>query len=59
MRQAGGGTLFLNEVGELPLSIQKAFLRDLQEHRFRPLGSKREVESDFRLLQTASSGCRN
>ncbi|MEW5800655.1 MAG: sigma-54 dependent transcriptional regulator [bacterium] len=48
--QADGGTLFLDEVGELPLSLQKAFLRVLQEHHFRPLGSKQEVESDFRLV---------
>jgi two-component system NtrC family response regulator len=50
VRQAHGGTLFLDEVGELPLVIQKAFLRVLQEHRFRPVGSKKELESDFRLV---------
>lgn len=48
--QAHGGTLFLDEIGELPLSLQKVFLRVLQEHRFRPIGSKKEVESDFRLV---------
>lgn len=50
IRQAHGGTLFLDEIGELPLGVQKAFLRVLQEHRFRPVGGKREVESDFRLV---------
>ena len=50
VRQAHKGTLFLDEVGELPVTLQKAFLRVLQEHRFRPLGSQREVESDFRLI---------
>lgn len=50
IRQADKGTLVLDEVGELPLSVQKAFLRVLQERRFRPLGSKQEVSSDFRLI---------
>lgn len=48
--QADGGTLFLDEIGEMPLSLQKTFLRVLQEHKFRPLGSVREQESDFRLV---------
>ena len=50
VRQAHCGTLFLDEVGELPLNMQKAFLRVLQERRFRPLGGSREIESDFRLV---------
>lgn len=50
VKQADGGTLFLDEVGELPLSVQKAFLRVLQEHRFRPVGGKQEVQSNFRLI---------
>lgn len=50
IKQAHGGTLFLDEVGELPLSIQSSFLRVLQERRFRPIGGKQEIESNFRLV---------
>lgn len=50
MALADGGTLFLDEVGELPLSLQRKFLRALQEKKFRPVGGKREISSDFRLL---------
>jgi two-component system NtrC family response regulator len=52
--QADGGTLYLDEVGEMPLSIQKAFLRVLQEHRFRPVGSQQETTSDFRLVASTN-----
>ena len=50
IKQADGGTLFLDEIGELPLLIQKRFLRVIQEHRFRPVGGRQEIESDFRLV---------
>ncbi|GFM32109.1 sigma-54-dependent transcriptional regulator [Desulfovibrio subterraneus] len=48
--QAHGGTLFLDEVGELAMPQQRAFLRVLEEQRFRPVGGGREVHSDFRLV---------
>ena len=50
VKQADGGTLFLDEVGELSLPIQRAFLRVLQERRFRPVGGQKEINSDFRLV---------
>jgi len=48
--QSHGGTLFLDEVAEMSLSIQKTFLRVLNERRYRPIGGKAEVESNFRLI---------
>lgn len=50
VRHAHGGTLFLDEVGELPTAVQKAFLRVLQEHSFLPVGGRKEIKSDFRLV---------
>jgi len=50
LRAADGGTLFLDEIGELGLDEQAMLLRALEEKRFLPLGSDKEVQSDFQLL---------
>jgi two-component system NtrC family response regulator len=54
IKEADGGTLFLDEIGELPSNVQKSFLRVLQEYRFRPLGSNKEINSDFRLVSATN-----
>jgi len=50
MREADGGVLFLDEVGEMPPALQSALLRSLQERTVRPVGGKQEVKTDFRLI---------
>ena len=47
---ADGSTLFLDEVGEMPLPMQVKLLRFIEEGRFRRVGSTRELSSDARLI---------
>jgi DNA-binding NtrC family response regulator len=48
--QANGGTLFLDEISEMPADLQTRFLRVLQEREYRPLGSTRTMNADFRVI---------
>jgi len=49
-QMANGGTLLLDEIGELPLELQPKLLRALQEGRFEAVGSDRTVKADVRVL---------
>ena len=55
LRAADGGLLFLDEVGELGLDEQAMLLRAVEERRFLPVGSDKEVSSEFQLI--AGTNC--
>ncbi|NUP07639.1 MAG: sigma-54-dependent Fis family transcriptional regulator [Polyangiaceae bacterium] len=48
--EANGGTIFLDEIGEMPFELQAKLLRALQEKTVRPLGGKSEVAFDARII---------
>lgn len=50
IRTADGGTLFLDEVGDLPLDVQPKLLRFLQEGEIQPLGDKKPMKVDVRII---------
>ncbi len=52
--EAEGGTLLLDEIGELPLAMQPKLLRALEEGKLRPVGGQREVAFDVRLLASTN-----
>jgi DNA-binding NtrC family response regulator len=52
--QADGGTILLDEIGEMPLNLQPKILRALQEREFERLGESRSVRVDIRVIATTN-----
>lgn len=50
LKEADGGIVFLDEIGELPLEAQALLLKAVEEKTFRPLGAKEDEHSDFELI---------
>jgi DNA-binding NtrC family response regulator len=54
IEQANGGFLFLDEVGEIPIDLQSALLRVLQEGSYKPVGSSEWKKAQFRLISATN-----
>jgi DNA-binding NtrC family response regulator len=53
-QMANGGTLLLDEVGEMPLALQSKLLRAIEQKRVTPIGSDRVIEIDVRFIATTN-----
>ena len=54
--EADGGTIFLDEIGDLPLAMQAKLLRVLEDKEFYPLGSRRTRKVDVRIISATNRG---
>ncbi len=53
-QQCDGGTIFLDEIGDMSLSTQTKILRVLQEHSFEPVGSEKTIKVDVRVIASTN-----
>ena len=55
-QEADGGTIFLDEIGDLPLSLQAKLLRVLEDKEFYPLGSRKTTKVNVRIIAATNQG---
>jgi PAS domain S-box-containing protein len=55
-QEADGGTIFLDEIGDLPLSLQGKLLRVLEDKEFYPLGGRKTTKVDVRIIAATNQG---
>jgi transcriptional regulator with PAS, ATPase and Fis domain len=54
LEQADGGTLFMDEIGEMPLDLQTKLLKAIEDHKFRRLGSEKEISVDVQIVAASN-----
>jgi len=59
LTMANTGTFFMDEISEMPLPMQAKLLRVIQEKEFYPLGNRKIVKTDFRLISTSNRELKN
>ena len=50
LEQADGGTLFMDEIAEMPLDLQAKLLKVIEDHKFRRLGGEKEIQVDIQII---------
>lgn len=54
LEQADGGTLFMDEIGEMPLDLQAKLLKAIEDHKVRRLGGEKEVNVDVQIVAASN-----
>lgn len=54
LEQADGGTLFMDEIGEMPLELQSKLLKAIEDHKVRRLGGEKEVNVDVQIIAASN-----
>jgi len=54
LEQADGGTLFMDEIGEMPLDLQSKLLKAIEDHKVRRLGGEKEINVDVQIVAASN-----